>query len=87
MSSTLNCAAVDIPSTLVKPMIRQNEKLYVQVTQRIASPKTEKREYERLLDIRDNYPKYVLRTDEFAGGNYEDIITMHVADFLLSDKY
>ena len=66
---------------------RQNEKLYVQVTQRIDSEKTEKREYERLLEIRDNYPKYVLRTDEFAGGNYEGIITMHVADFLLSDSY
>ena len=48
---------------------RQNDKLYVQVTQRIASEKTEKREYERLLEIHDNYPKYVLRTDEFAGGN------------------
>ena len=66
---------------------RQNEKLYVQVTQRIDSEKTEKREYERLLEIRDNYPKYVLRTDAFAGGNYEGIITMHVADFLLSDAY
>lgn len=66
---------------------RQNEKLYVQVTQRIDTEKTEKREYERLLEIRDNYPKYVLRTDEFAGGNYEGIITMHVADFLLSDRY
>lgn len=66
---------------------RQNEKLYVQVTQRIDSAKTEKREYERLLEIRDNYPKYILRTDEFAGGNYEGIITMHVADFLLSDSY
>ena len=64
---------------------RQNEKLYVQVTQRITSPKTERREYDRLLDIRDNYPKYVLRTDDFVGGNYEGIHTMHVADFLLSD--
>ena len=61
---------------------RQNEKVYVQVTQQIASEKTERREYERLLEIRDNYPKYVLRTDEFAGGNYEGIKTMHVADFL-----
>lgn len=66
---------------------RQNAKLYVQVTQRIESEKTEKREYERLLEIRDNYPKYVLRTDEFVGGNYEGIITMHVADFLLSGAY
>ena len=66
---------------------RQNQKIYVQVTQRITSEKTEKREYERLLEIRDNYPKYVLRTDEFAGGNYEGIITMHVADFLMSNDY
>lgn len=64
---------------------RQNEKLYVQVTQRITSEKTERREYDRLLDIRDNYPKYVLRTDDFVGGNYEGIHRMHVADFLLSD--
>ena len=67
--------------------VRQNEKIYVQVTQKITAEKTEKREYERLLEIRDNYPKYVLRTDEFAGGNYEGIKTMHVADFLLSDEF
>ena len=66
---------------------RQNDKLYVQVTERITSDKTQRREYDRLLDIRDNYPKYVLRTDEFVGGNFEGIKTMHVADFLLSDEY
>ncbi|WP_270810189.1 ATP-binding protein [Hungatella effluvii] len=67
--------------------VKQENKLYIQVTQEIGSPETEKREYGRLLDIRDNYPKYVLRTDAFAGGNYEGIKTMHVADFLLSDEY
>ena len=66
---------------------RQNEKLYVQVTQMIRSESTEKREYDRLLSIRDNYPKYVLLTDDFAGGNYQGIKTMHVADFLLSNEY
>ncbi len=66
---------------------RLNEKIYVQVTQKIESEKTMKREYERLLSVRDNYPKYVLRTDEFAGGNYEGIKTMHVADFLLSGAF
>ena len=66
---------------------RQNEKVYIQVTQQISSPETEKREYARLLDIDDNFPKYVLRTDEFAGGNYQGIKTMHVADFLLSEEY
>lgn len=66
---------------------RQNERLYVQVTQEIRSEKTAKREYERLLGIRDNYPKYVLTTDAFAGGNYQGIRTMHIADFLLSTEY
>lgn len=66
---------------------RQGERLYVQVTQEIRSEKTERREYDRLLEIKDNYPKYVLRTDEFAGGNYEGIKSMHVADFLLSKEY
>lgn len=66
---------------------KQNEKLYIQVTQQISSAETEKREYTRLLDIDDNFPKYVLRTDEFAGGNYKGIKSMHVADFLLSEEY
>lgn len=66
---------------------KQNDKLYIQITREIKSEKTEKREYDRLLEINDNYPKYLLRTDEFAGGNYQGIKTMHVADFLLSDEY
>lgn len=66
---------------------KQENKLYIQVTQEIGSPETKQREYGRLLDIRDNYPKYVLRTDAFAGGNYEGIQTMHIADFLLSGEY
>ena len=66
---------------------KQENKLYIQVTQQIDSPETKQREYGRLLNIRDNYPKYVLRTDAFAGGNYEGVRTMHVADFLLSEEY
>lgn len=66
---------------------RLENKIYIQIAQKIEREETEKREYGRLLDIRDNYPKYVLRTDEFAGGNYEGIQTMHVADFLLSQDY
>lgn len=58
---------------------KQNEKIYVQVTQEIKSEKTQKREYEQLLEIRDNYPKYVVMADDFAGGNYEGIKTMNIA--------
>lgn len=66
---------------------RQNDKLYIQITREIKSEETERREYDRLLEIKDNYPKYLLRTDDFAGGNYQGIKTMHVADFLLSKEF
>lgn len=66
---------------------KQNEKIYVQVTQEIKSEKTQKREYEQLLEIKDNYPKYVVLIDDFAGGNYQGIKTMHITDFLLSKEY
>jgi len=66
---------------------KQGNKIYVQVTREISSAETEKREFERLLEIRDNYPKYLLTTDNFSGGNYEGIKTMHISDFLLSEEY
>lgn len=67
--------------------MKQENKLYIQVAQEIGSAETEKREFGKLLDIRDNYPKYVLRTDIFAGGNVEGIKTMPIADFLLSQEF
>ena len=66
---------------------KADQKLYVQATTEISSRDTEKREYENLLSIQDNYPKYVLRLDEFASGNHEGILTMNVIDFLLSDRW
>lgn len=66
---------------------KQNEKIYVQVTQEIKSEKIQRREYEQLLEIRDNYPKYVVIANDFAGGNYEGIKTMNIVDFLLSKEY
>lgn len=66
---------------------KQENTIYIQVTQEIGREETQLREYDNLLHIKDNYPKYVLRTDEFASGNYKGIQTMHVADFLLSDAF
>ena len=65
--------------------VRQNEKVYIQVTQEMPNEKTAKREYSRLATIPDNYPKYVLTLSPFAEGNYEGVQTMHIADFLLND--
>jgi len=67
--------------------VKQDKKIYAQVTEKIERKETQEREYARLLNIKDNHPKYVLRTDEFADGSYNGIKTMHIADFLLSDEY
>lgn len=66
---------------------RKQERIYIQIAERIEKEETKQREYGNLLSISDNYPKYVLRMDEFAGGNYNGIRTMHIADFLLSKEY
>ncbi len=63
--------------------INKNDKVYIQVCKEINDDTTRKREYENLVEIKDNYPKYVLRIDNFGPGNNEGIITMHIADFLM----
>ena len=67
--------------------VKAGRKLYIQATTEIKSADTEKREYENLLSIQDNYPKYVLRLDEFASGNHEGVLTMNVVDFLLNEQW
>lgn len=66
---------------------RQEEKIYVQVAKEISESGTREREYGRLLEIQDNYPKYVLLNNDYAGGNYQGIKTIHIADFLLSNEF
>lgn len=66
---------------------RQGSQLYIQVAREINDETTEHREYDNLLAVRDGYPKYVLRTDAFAAGSHQGVLTMHVADFLLSDTW
>lgn len=66
---------------------RQEEKIYIRVAQEISADSTREREYNRLLEIKDNYPKYVLLANDFAGGNFQGIKTIHIADFLLDNNY
>jgi len=66
---------------------KRDEKIYVQVAKEIKTDSTREREYGRLLEIADNYPKYVLLDDDYAGGNYQGIKTIHIADFLLSKDF
>jgi len=64
---------------------KQGEKIYIQVAREINKIETEKREYENLLKIGDNYPKYVLTLNDLSSGNYEGVQSMHIADWLLEE--
>lgn len=77
----LNATEVDFVA------LKADSKIYIQVTYEINSEETERREYEHLLEIKDNYPKYVIRMDDFAGGNHEGIKTQNIVEFLLSSEY
>ena len=58
------------------------KRIYVQVAYIISSEKVKKREFGNLLNIKDNYPKYVVTMDQMARGNVNGIKHMHILDFL-----
>lgn len=63
--------------------VKQGKKVYIQVTYLIVDEKTQKREFGNLMNIQDNYPKYVISLDEFnRGSNVEGIHHLHLVDFL-----
>ncbi len=65
--------------------VRRDERVYVQVCRNL--PQDSDREVENLLEIRDNYPKYIVTLDELAAGNVNGIKIVHLADFLLMEDY
>ena len=65
--------------------IRRNERIYVQVCRQL--PENSEREIDNLLEIDDNYPKYVVTMDEMAFGNERGVHIVHIADFLLDDRW
>jgi predicted AAA+ superfamily ATPase len=65
---------------------KENEVIYIQVAYLLADSKTIKREFEPLLDIRDNYRKMVLSMDEDFGNDYQGIERLNIIDFLLNDS-
>ena len=62
-----------------------NDILYVQVCYLLASPETIDREFGNLERIKDNYPKYVISTDEFDM-SHEGIKHLNILDFLWGDE-
>ena len=65
--------------------IRRDEKIYVQVC--VQLPTESSRETENLMAIKDHYRKYVVCRDPLAVGNINGIQIMHIADFLLDDRW
>ena len=61
---------------------RQGEKIYIQVALRITEKKTMEREFENLMAIKNNYPKYVITMDDYSGTSYEGILHMPLRKFL-----
>jgi len=67
--------------------IKNNETAYFQVTFLLNDEKTIKREFENLLEIKDNYPKYVISFDTLNFQNtYKGIINLSLSEFLLKFK-
>jgi uncharacterized protein len=64
----------------------QGKKIYIQVTYKMGEPSTIEHEFAPLLEIRDNFPKYVVSMDESWNDLIEGIVHMHIADFLLMPK-
>ena len=63
--------------------VRNNEKIYVQVTFRLSDAGTIDREFGNLQGIKDNYSKMVVSLDDFFGGsNIEGIQHIHLRAFL-----
>jgi len=61
---------------------RGGERIYVQVAYLLEKPETAEREFGNLLEISDNYPKYVVTMDELhETSTYQGIQRMHVKDF------
>lgn len=62
-----------------------DHRIYVQVAYLIPDEHTASREFGNLLDVPDNYPKYVVSMDEMqCGDNYQGIKQVHLRDFLLA---
>lgn len=68
--------------------VLRDEKVYIQVCRHI--PEDEKgrdREIGNLLKIKDNYPKYVVTLDEYAGSNEDGVRIVYLADFLMRENW
>ena len=64
---------------------KNDETIYIQVSYLLASEDTKEREFSVLENIKDNYPKYVLSTDEFDMSR-NGIKHVNLIEFLTKDS-
>lgn len=62
---------------------RKGKKIYIQVSYKLESETTISREFSPLLEIKDQFPKYVVTMDDFWKENVEGIRHFHISNFLL----
>ncbi|MCL1873412.1 MAG: ATP-binding protein [Clostridiales bacterium] len=61
---------------------KNGDKLYLQVCYLLNGESTIEREFGSILDIKDNYPKFVLYKESSLRGNYEGIPALKIEDWL-----
>lgn len=61
---------------------KRGDRLYVQVAYLIPDKKAREREFGNLLQIRDNYPKFVVSMDKMMEGGEKGIRHLHITQFL-----
>jgi predicted AAA+ superfamily ATPase len=64
---------------------KQGEKIYVQVAYKLESQQTAEREFFPLLNIDDQYPKYVVTMDDFWKDSIEGVKHLYISDFLMRE--
>ena len=64
---------------------KMGEKIYVQLTRELTNEDVIEREFRPLLMVKENYPKYVISTDEFDMSR-DGIKHRNILDFLLDDE-
>ena len=63
----------------------RGEKVYIQVCRELQTESD--REINNLLAIKDQHSKYVVCMDRLAMGNENGVKIVHIADFLLQEKW
>ena len=66
---------------------KQGKKIYVQVAYKLENKQTIDREFSTLLEVKDQFPKFVVTMEDFWKESVEGIQHLHIAEFLLNTGY